>query len=173
MSPVLVHLNGPPAVGKTTVAELLVERRPGSVLLDIDSIRLSLPGWRDDRETMLQARTIAYEATRQHLLGGNDVVLPQLDARVETLSHLQQLASGARASFVEVLLVTTRDELLRRFRGRTGEHPADDVTDADALIDGYVADLERVRDAWPRTIVVESTTPADTAARVLAALDTA
>jgi predicted kinase len=170
---ILLHLNGPPAVGKTTVAELVVDARPGATSLDIDGIRVSLPGWRDDPGTMQRARDIAYEAATQHLRSGHDVVIPQLDARVEVLLQLQQLARSCGATFVEVVLTAGRDELLRRFRSRTGEHPADAVDDVEATVDGYVAGIERVTAAWPTAIVVESTTPAETAARVLAALPTA
>lgn len=42
--PDLIHLNGPPAVGKSTIAAALVRRRPLAPNLDIDALRVRLGG---------------------------------------------------------------------------------------------------------------------------------
>jgi hypothetical protein len=97
--------------------------------------------------------------------------------RIDVIAQLQQLASSVGAAFVEVMLTAERDELVRRFHARrdakVGDHPSDEVVDAEVMTDHVLRDVERVVAAWPTAIVIESTTPSETAARVLAALPTA
>ena len=173
---ILLHLNGPSAVGKTTIAERIVEARPGAMWLDIDAIRVSMPGWLDDPGSKQRARDIGFAAAVEHLRAGHDVVLPQLVMRIDVIAQLQQLSSSVGAVFVEVMLTAERDELVRRFHARrdakVGDHPSDEVVDVEAMTDHVVRDVEHVLAAWPTAIVIESTTPAETAARVLAALPT-
>ena len=45
---VLLHLNGAPGVGKSTIAERLVATRPGWLNCDIDILRTLLGGWQED-----------------------------------------------------------------------------------------------------------------------------
>jgi hypothetical protein len=46
--PRLIHLNGPPGIGKSTIAQLYVDEHPGTLNLDIDRVRCLIGGWRDD-----------------------------------------------------------------------------------------------------------------------------
>jgi hypothetical protein len=45
--PRLIHLNGPPGIGKSALAELYVDDHPGVLNLDIDLLRTLIGGWRD------------------------------------------------------------------------------------------------------------------------------
>jgi adenylate kinase family enzyme len=46
--PRLIHLNGPPGIGKSTIAQLYVDEHPGTLNLDIDRVRCLIGGSRDD-----------------------------------------------------------------------------------------------------------------------------
>ncbi len=46
--PRLIHINGPPAIGKSTIAELYTADHPGTLLLDIDRVRMLVGGWQQD-----------------------------------------------------------------------------------------------------------------------------
>jgi adenylate kinase family enzyme len=45
--PRLIHLNGPPGIGKSTLARLYVGDHPGVLNLDIDLVRTLIGGWQD------------------------------------------------------------------------------------------------------------------------------
>ncbi len=45
--PRLIHLNGPPGIGKSTLAQMYVDKHPGVLNLDVDLIRGLIGGWRD------------------------------------------------------------------------------------------------------------------------------
>ncbi|HEV2886883.1 MAG TPA: AAA family ATPase, partial [Jatrophihabitans sp.] len=67
----LLLLNGPPGVGKSTLARLLVRDHPLALCLDIDLLRRSIGRWDEHpRESGLLARDIAVAAARVHLLSG-------------------------------------------------------------------------------------------------------
>jgi predicted kinase len=170
VTPRLVHLNGPSAVGKSTVARLLVAERPFALALDIDMIRVALGQWASHDRTKAVARARGFEMAAAHLGDGYDVVLPQLVARLDVVEHLERLADDAGAALVEVMLLAPRDELLRRFASRrAGPHPGDTVTvaDAAALLDDTLMRMHSIVEARSATIVVESTTPEATAERII------
>lgn len=76
--PRLILLNGPPGIGKSTLAQRYVDDHPGSVNLDIDRIRSLIGRWRDDPlPAGLHARAMALAAARVSLRAGRDVVIPQ------------------------------------------------------------------------------------------------
>jgi chloramphenicol 3-O-phosphotransferase len=57
---VLVLLNGPPATGKSTIAQRFVDARPLALNLDIDVVRGMHGRWLDDPSTAgLTARSLA------------------------------------------------------------------------------------------------------------------
>ena len=74
----LLLLNGPPGIGKSTVAKRLSSGRPLSLCLDIDMLRRSLGQWMDHPEQSgALARDLALAAAERHLQGGHGVVVPQ------------------------------------------------------------------------------------------------
>ncbi|MDQ6725014.1 MAG: ATP-binding protein [Actinomycetota bacterium] len=85
----LVLLNGPPAIGKTTLAARLVADRPLALLLDIDGIRCSMGQWEACDESKSLARLLAVQMARVHLSGGHDVVVPQLLAQLPFIEALR------------------------------------------------------------------------------------
>lgn len=74
----LVHLNGPPAIGKSTLSGLYVDRNPGVLNLDIDIVHRLVGGWQDEEtDTWPAVWSLVRAMASTHLKGGHDVVLPQ------------------------------------------------------------------------------------------------
>lgn len=152
----LIHLNGAPGVGKSSIARRYVDDHPLALVVDIDSIRTSLGCWDEVEESKVVARRLALTLTRQHLGDGHDVVVPQHLARFDFLSALQDVAREVGAEFVEVLLDVPLEVAVSRFVSRRAElrkgndpHPEEDVPDhaveeavaeAVAQLDALVAD---------------------------------
>jgi predicted kinase len=120
VTPCLVVLNGPPAIGKSTLARRYVADHPLALNLDPDSVRRMLGGWRAQalRASSL-ARAMSLEMARVHLGAGYDVIVPQYLGRPQFLAELQQIAAGAGARFVEFVLLDARDNAVNRFAART------------------------------------------------------
>ena len=119
--PKLVLLNGPPAVGKSTVARRYADEHPLTLVLDIDVVRGLLGAWLDDwQRSGWAARTIALAMARTHLEAGHDVVVPQLLTRREFVEMLRETTEAAGATFYELTLMDPRDVVLDRL-ARRGE----------------------------------------------------
>jgi predicted kinase len=116
----LIVLNGPPAVGKSTLAQRYVDDHPLALNLDIDSLRRLLGRWQDDANRAgLLARALTLTLAREHLGNGYDVVLPQYLGNPAFLAEAEAVAAAVGAEFFEFVLTDNRDEILRRFNART------------------------------------------------------
>jgi AAA domain len=117
--PSLIHLNGPPGIGKSTLSALYVNRHPGTLNLDIDNLHQLLGGWQDADAHMHDVlRPLALAMTATHLAGGRDVVLPQYLARVEEIERFERIACEQRANFLEVVLLDEKVASIDRFDSR-------------------------------------------------------
>jgi predicted kinase len=68
--PHLIHLNGPPGIGKSTLAQRYVDEHPGVLNLDIDRLRALIGGWRERfAETGEIVRPVALSMAATHLRG--------------------------------------------------------------------------------------------------------
>lgn len=115
----LILLNGPPASGKSTVAERLVAMRPLALDLDIDLIRGQLGRWLDQpADAGVAARALALSMMDTHLGAGHDVVVPQFLARPDFIEELEQAAARAGAIFVELALELSRSDAVAAFESR-------------------------------------------------------
>ena len=124
--PRLVLLNGPPGTGKSTIAELYANQHPYVLNLDIDRLRCLVGGWRTRvDETGALVRSMALAMAAAHLGAGHDVLVPQYVGRLSQFDRFAAVARDRGATFVELVLMDTRQRSLERFvrRADTGAHP--------------------------------------------------
>ena len=137
----LVLLNGPAAVGKSTIAERLIGLRPLALNLDIDAIRGQLGRWLDiPTEAGLSARALAISMISTHLAAGHDVVVPQLLMRHDFIRELEAAAAAADATFVELALDIDRAEAASAFDARSDAPTQTTHRDAADLVERSSAD---------------------------------
>ena len=118
----LILLNGPPGVGKSTLAQRYVDDHHLALNLDIDTVRSLLGGWLDEpRAAGLAARRLALEMAEAHLLDGHDVVVPQLVAVAGFIDELASVAIDVGVPFAEIVLWVDADVAAARFDARLGE----------------------------------------------------
>jgi len=164
--PRLILLNGPPGIGKSTLAQRYVEDHPLALNLDIDTVRCLLGRWIDHQERAgWMARALALHMARVHLVDGHDVVVPQLLGRPPFIEQLEQLAEAVPATFFEIVLLDSKELALERFSarrvqptlpGRFNPHEVLDriggMTAVDALYDRLM-DLLAMR---PEAVIIET-----------------
>ncbi|WP_304044942.1 AAA family ATPase [Jatrophihabitans endophyticus] len=145
----LVVLNGPPASGKSTIAQRYLDEHPGALSLDLDRFRRFVGGWRDDPLDAHHLTTdFALAAAAAHLRAGHDVVVPQYFGRVDRLARLDELADQTGAVPDEFVLFGTRDAMVARFAARTAAAADPTHLEAQDLLDaaGGVRQLEAMYD---------------------------
>jgi hypothetical protein len=122
--PVLLHLNGPPGIGKSTLSALYADRHPGTLNLDIDNLHPLVGGWREQTDlTHHILRPVALAMASTHLAGGRDVVLPQFLGRLDAILAFEQVALAQDAQFREIVLLDERAESIDRFHRRLDDSP--------------------------------------------------
>ncbi len=160
----LVLLNGPPGIGKSTLAPLLVRQRPLSLCLDIDLLRRLLSAWTEhQQESGSLARDLAAAAARTHLQGGHAVVIPQFLGQFPFIERLEALASDLGAPFRHVVLMADKEQAIARFRARSEAPDALEQHREAADLSGGTAGLAGMYDALlnvlaqrPDAVVVDS-----------------
>ena len=130
-TPLVLHLNGAPGVGKSTLVRRWAEKHPGTLLLDIDVLRTWVSGWREDFvATGAVVRPVATAMLAAYVEQGRDVVLPQLVANAAELERFRDAAEAAGGRWVEVFVEA--DDVAARFAAREVDEPH----------------LEAVHDSW-------------------------
>jgi predicted kinase len=159
----LILVNGPPASGKSTLARRYADDHDGAALVEVDALRMTLPGWEQDDASRVVARELAGAAVVESLRAGHDVIMAQYFGRVGYIVLLDELAREHGATFVEVILAADANLAIDRFRARRramaerGErHPERDIADADveAFIGDAVDRLARLSTARPESRIV-------------------
>lgn len=162
--PLLIHLNGPTGVGKSTLARQYAEEHPGSLDLEVDTVVSLIGGWdRDFFDSLAPARNLTVAMATAHLRGGHDVVLPQLVTAVEEAKEFEDAAGSADAAYVEVAMVATGGEQNARFRGRSQEDRvhrrialAVDAMGGDDLLRKIDRDFTRYLSARPKALRLDT-----------------
>ena len=162
-TPVVLHLNGPPGVGKSTLARLWADGHPGTLLLDPDVLRTWVSGWQEDFvATGAAIRPVALAMLAAYVARSGDVVLPQLLADPHELAMFEEAALGAGGRFVEVFLEA--EDLPQRFWARQLDEPwLEKVHELVAQappthLDDYCARLRSLADGRPDSIRLATTT---------------
>jgi len=160
---VLLLVNGPPGVGKSTVARRWADDHPRSLVVEVDELRTRLGGWAGDDGSRVLARELAVDLIRGHLTRGYDVVVPQYLGRPEFIERLGLVAAEVGTPFVEVLLSDDPGAIIERFRRRRAEYEREGLEhpelelDADAIAAELPLAHERLlRDAASRAALVVS-----------------
>ena len=161
----LIHLNGAPGVGKSTLAERYVADHQGVLNCDVDRLRCFVGGWADDfAGSGAIIRPVALTMIRAHLDGGHDVVLPQLLANESERDRFRRVAVDAGHDYLHLLLQAPPGVAAGRFYDRADDplHAViRDHIDADGggpAIDGLA---ERLRSVGATTGAVTVDTGSD------------
>lgn len=177
----LIHLNGPPGVGKSTLAARYAADHPGTLNCEIDLLRGLVGGVEEDFShagTLIRPAALAMVAA--YLEHSGDVVLPQMIANPAELDRFRRAATGHGGAHVHVVLTGGPADVAARFHDRSTDLLHHRLAARTVAADGGVAALRRWHEAMaglaetePDTILLP-TAPGDieaTYADLLATLD--
>ncbi|GAA4374222.1 AAA family ATPase [Nocardioides caricicola] len=162
----LIHLNGPPGIGKSTIARRYAAEHPGVLNCDIDVLRTLIGGWDADFELAgTRIRPAALAMIEAYLASGQDVVLPQMLINPVERARFEDCAARAGAEYVERFLMDSQASSVARFHRRGGpeEDPWHDLVRTIVAADGgddslrtYYAGLDRLIGDRPDAVVIAS-----------------
>jgi predicted kinase len=123
----LIHLNGPPGIGKSTLAKRYVDEHAGVLNCDVDVLRTLVGGWQEDFNAAgALIRPAALAMISAYLEQGRDVIFPQMLVDPEEVARFEGSAHQVGAQFVECMLMDTQAAAVERFHRRGQNNGADD-----------------------------------------------
>ncbi len=120
----IIVLNGPLGIGKSTLAEALMERIDGCVMLDGDHLVATNPPYRDELEHLHS--TIVLLASHHKRFGYRHFVINHVWRSPEELEDLRVRLAEVDSSFRCFLLSVPMDENLRRVQRRAEARAIDE-----------------------------------------------
>jgi predicted kinase len=179
----LIHLNGPPGIGKSTLSRRYVRDHVGVLNCDIDVLRSLIGGWSADFVAAgALIRPAALAMIEAYLRSGHDVVLPQMLLDPAERRRFRETSENAGAAFVERFLMDESGANLERFARRGTASAADPWHDqvraivaeqgGDTALERWHDDLVALLATNPDAQVIWSVEGAedDTYARLVASL---
>lgn len=163
----LLHLNGPPGIGKSTIARRYADEHPGVLNCDVDVLRSLIGGWTEDfAGAGALIRPAAVAMIRAYLASGHDVVFPQMLLDPAEVTRFEDCAVDAGAQFIERWLMDEPDAAATRFYRRGQDEPQNpwhtqvqDIVAANGgrhALAGYHSDLKQLLTQRPTAVVVDS-----------------
>lgn len=132
----LILLNGPAGVGKSTISKYLHGDVQGSVVVDVDELRRSIPDYKERRsESLLMAYEMTKDAIRSNLNKGETVIIDKAIASSDTLDSFVKIGNECGADVREIILFAPRDTVQAR-------------ADERGYIPGSLLTRERVGELW-------------------------
>ena len=159
----LILLNGPPGVGKSTIARRVRDDRPLSLLVDFDDLWPLIADWQHHRDSQQLAIAAGLAMARAHLQAGHDVVAAQFALGHDFFDAIDVMVAETSAASHEIVLTGHPERVARQFRQRRAERTLAGDLDVssnigddrlDEVIAWATAELVALVAARPRTTVI-------------------